>query len=164
MEVDRLGFPLSETDLRAEGFEPLTLEFRNCNLVLSDGPACEWTTTSNVPTGPGHYAFTVGRGDELAVLYVGLTQELWMVTKGRTPDGEARGGQRYGRPRHAGVTRKRVNALIASQLALGREVRHWVRPLAAPADRPEELRNQLLRVEAELITRWRLRSVGWNRG
>lgn len=163
MEADRLGFLISEDDLRAQGFEPLTLEFRACDLVLPDGPACEWTTSGDVPKGPGLYAFTVGDGSDLAVLYVGLTQELWMITKGRTPDGKARPGQRYGRPRYAGVTRQRVNVLIAGQLALGREVRHWVRPLVAPSHRPDELRDHLLSAEAELIDRWRLKSLGWNR-
>ena len=47
--------------------------------------------------------------------------ELWMVTMGRLPgSGGARGGQRYGRPRHAGETRQRVSILIAEQLRSGR--------------------------------------------
>jgi hypothetical protein len=92
----------------------------------------------------------------IRVTYVGLTEHLWMVTKGRLPgSGGARGGQRYGRPRHAGVTRQRVNILIAGQLRSGRVVRHWVRTLPVAALRAEEER---------LINSWNLRRVGWNRG
>ncbi len=39
----------------------------------------------DVPRGPGIYAFTAGGDDDLRVMYVGLTEELWMVTKGRLP-------------------------------------------------------------------------------
>ncbi len=53
-----------------------------------------------------------------------------MVTKELLPrSGGPRGGQRYGRPKHAGVTRQHVNMLIASQRAQGRRIRHWVRTL-----------------------------------
>jgi hypothetical protein len=56
---------------------------------------------------------------------------------------------------HAGVTRKRINMLIALELVAGHLVQHWVRPL----------QKELLAVEEEvLIRRWRLRTVGWNRG
>lgn len=109
-----------------------------------------------VPDAPGLYAFTVEDDHELRVAYVGLTEHLWMVTKGHLPGGAgARGGQRYGRPKHAGVTRKRVNILIAEQLRAGRLVRHWVLSLPGVALRAEEER---------LIIDWDLRRVGWNRG
>lgn len=79
-----------------------------------------------------------------------------MVTKGRLPrPAGARDGQRYGRPKYAGITRQRVNILVAAQLAAGRRVRHWLRPLPEPLLREEEER---------LIQRWQLREVGWNRG
>jgi hypothetical protein len=78
-----------------------------------------------------------------------------MVTKARLPGGGARGGQRYGRPRHAGATRQRVNILIAEQLWAERLVRHWVRQLPRAALRAEEER---------FITSWELRRIGWNRG
>jgi hypothetical protein len=95
---------------------------------------------------------------------VGLTEELWTVTKGRLPAGGARPGQRYGRPRYAGVTRQRINALIAPHGAAGALVRHWVKPVSAPAaDRPT-LRALLLEEEQALIARWALRPDGWNRG
>ena len=94
-----------------------------------------------VPDAPGLYAFTVEDEHQVRVAYVGLTGHLWMVTKGRLPgSGGARGGQRYGRPRHAGGTRQRVNILIAEQLRTGRVVRHWVRPLPAAVLRAEEER------------------------
>jgi hypothetical protein len=91
----------------------------------------------------------------MRVAYVGRTEHLWMVTKGRLPGGGARGGQRYGRPRHAGATRRRVNILIAEQLRAGRVVRHWICQLPSAALRAEEER---------FITSWDLRRCGWNRG
>jgi hypothetical protein len=140
----------------AVGFTPLELRAERMNVDLPCGTGCEWATAGAVPDSPGLYAFTVEDGLDLRVVYVGVTSHLWMVTKGRLPGGGgARGGQRYGRPRHAGVTRQRVNVLIAAQLRAGRQVRHWVRPLPAPDLRSEEER---------LITTWQLRTYGWNRG
>ena len=79
------------------------------------------------PPGPGVYVFTVQDDRELRVAYAGLTSHLWMVTKGRLPDGQgARGGQRYGRLRHAGATRQRGSVLIAEQVRAGHRVQHWV--------------------------------------
>ena len=122
---------------------------------LADGVGCAWTTVGDVPDSPGLYAFTVSDGSVLRLTYVGLTTHLWMVTKGHLPQsGGARGAQRYGHPKHAGVTRQRVNILIAIEHAAGRQVRHWVRPLAA----------ELPAAEETLIRRWRLRETGWNRG
>jgi hypothetical protein len=164
VENDRRGFPTDEGSLLEAGFIPLELEFRPTDVVLASGRACEWTTKGAVPTGPGLYAFTVEADDQLVVLYIGLTEELWMITKGRTPDGKARPGQRYGRPKYAGVTRQRVNALIAQHIEQGRKVRHWVRPLPDPPSDRVALRALLLKTETELIDRWKLRSLGWNRG
>ena len=157
------GFATTPADLAAAGFVPLALKFRPTSVQLPCGAACEWTTVGDVPTGPGLYAFTSG-DDDLRVLYVGLTEELWMITKGRLPAGGARTGQRYGRPRYAGVTRQRVNALIAARVLSGEVIRHWVRPLGeTPGDRAA-VRRRLLELEEELIVRWNLRRVGWNRG
>lgn len=157
------GFATTPTELAAAGFVPLSLEFRPTTVQLPYGAACEWTTIGEVPTGPGLYAFTSG-DDDIRVLYVGLTEELWMITKGRLPAGGARPGQRYGRPRYAGVTRQRVNALIAGRLLRGESIRHWVRPLGEqPGDRAA-VRRRLLELEEDLIIRWDLRRVGWNRG
>jgi hypothetical protein len=104
----------------------------------------------------GRTSFTVVGGDAQHVAYVGLTTHLWMVTKGRLPrSGGARGGQRYGRPKYAGRIWQRVNVLIAGQIALGRRVLHWLRPL---------VEERLCAEEEALITRWRLRELGWNRG
>lgn len=158
------GFAVTAADLRALGFVPLLLDVRSTEVELPYGQACEWTTVGDIPKGPGIYAFTSGDDEDLRVMYLGLTEELWMVTKGRLPNGGARPGQRYGRPRYAGVTRQRVNGLIGEQLRAGKLILHWVRPLAeAPTDRGA-LRDRLLEVEQELITRWELRRVGWNRG
>lgn len=158
------GYGTTGAEMRALGFVPLDLQFRPASIVLADGPGCEWTTLGDVPRGPGIYAFTIGPDEDLRVMYVGLTEELWMVTKGRLPTGGGRGGQRYGRPRHAGVTRQRINALIATRQDAGNLVRHWVRPLSSPPTDKAALRSQLLDQEQELITRWELRRIGWNRG
>lgn len=145
------------------GFVPLTLEVTKPEVVVASGSGCEWTTVGEVPTSPGVYLFTVEDGDALHVVYAGLTEHLWMVTKGRLPLGGARPGQRYGRPVYAGVTRERINIAVAEQLRAGRTVRHWVRPLMdAPEDRVL-LRRRLVQEEAALIRRWNLRQMGWNR-
>lgn len=157
------GFAITAAELAAHGFAALALQFRPTAVVLPHGPACEWTTTGEVPSGPGLYAFTSGT-DDLRILYVGLTEELWMVTKGRLPTGGARPGQRYGRPRYAGVTRQRVNALIAGRIARHETIGHWVRPLADPPDDRAALRQRLLTLEQQLIAEWDLRRLGWNRG
>lgn len=142
--------------LTAAGFTPLELRVERLNVDLPCGTGCEWATAGAAPDSPGLYAFTAEDGRDLRVAYVGMTSHLWMVTKGRLPGGGgARGGQRYGRPGHAGVTRQRINVLIAAQLRAGHQVRHWVRPLPALDLRAEEER---------LITNWELRTYGWNRG
>ena len=149
------GFVVSALELSAAGFIPLELRIERLDLDLPCGTGCEWTTVGSVPAGPGVYVFTVQDDRELRVAYAGLTSHLWMVTKGRLQDGQgARGGQRYGRPRHAGATRQRVNVLIAEQVRVGRRVQHWVRPTPAEALRAEEER---------LISSWKLRQNGWNR-
>jgi uncharacterized protein (UPF0548 family) len=122
---------------------------------LPSGVGCEWTTQGEVPDTPGLYAFTVEDDHQMRVVYVGRTSHLWMVTRGQLPGSVARGGQRYGRPRHAGQTRQRVNILIAGQLRAGRWVRHWTCPLPVAALRAEEER---------FIVGWDLRRCGWNRG
>jgi len=148
------GHPVTLADLHQAGFWHLELRVTRLDVDLPAGRGCEWTTIGEVPDAPGLYAFTVEDNHQIRVAYVGLTGHLWMVTKGRLPgSGGARGGQRYGRPQHAGVTRQRVNILIAEQLRSGRIVRHWVRPLPAAALRAEEER---------LITSWNLRQAGWN--
>jgi len=159
-----VGYATTAQAMRTLGFDGLELQFRPTAVELAYGPACEWTTVGEVPRGPGIYAFTVGTDDDLRVMYVGMTEELWMVTKGRLPAGGARPGQRYGRPRYAGVTRQRVNALIAERHGAGDLVRHWVRPLSNPLGEREAIRRRLLEEEHELIARWELRRVGWNRG
>jgi len=156
------GTLVGEIGLMALGFIPHDLLLRNVDVVLPDGIGIEWDTVGDVSDTPGIYAFTVGTAGSTHVTYVGLTGHLWMVTKGRLPNGGARGGQRYGRPKHAGVTRKRVNLLVAEQVRLGRAVRHWVRPVQIEQD--EDLRSRLRRDEESLIQRWQLRSTGWNRG
>lgn len=150
------GTPVTDDELRALGFVALDLEFAAAPVALQAGVGCLWTTVGDVPDSPGLYAFTVSAGDRQHVTYVGRTGHLWMVTKGVLPrGGGSRPGQRYGRPKYAGVTRQRVNMLIAAERAAGHQVRHWVQPL-------EE---DLLRLEEEtLIMRWRLRAAGWNRG
>lgn len=138
------------------GFIPLDIEILDRVSLPFGESGVNWNTIGDVPDSPGVYAFTVADDEELRVTYVGLTSHLWMVTKGRLPDGSARGGQRYGRPKHAGTTRTRVNVLVAEQLTLGRTVRHWVR-LALDVE-------ELPALEESLIRKWDLRLSGWNRG
>jgi hypothetical protein len=162
--VSPTGYATTAEVMRALGFTPLELQFRPTAVELPDGPACEWTTVGEVPRGPGLYAFTLGGDDDLKVMYVGLTEELWMVSKGRLPEGGARPGQRYGRPRYAGITRQRINALIAARHGAGDLIRHWVRPLSDPPQDRAGVRSRLLQEEQALISQWDLRRVGWNRG
>jgi hypothetical protein len=150
------GTPVTDSELEGLGFIPLTLRIDAHPIQLVGGVGCLWTTVGQVPDSPGLYAFTTSSGVLQHVTYVGLTSHLWMVTKGHLPhSGGARPGQRYGRPKYAGVTRKRVNVLVAAEVALGRTVRHWVRP--TPQD-------ELAATEEEYIVRWRLRTTGWNLG
>ncbi len=116
-----------------------------------------------MPDAPGLYAFTLERPDEpvVHVVYVGMTEHLWMVTKGTLPGGQARGGQRYGRPRHSGATRQRVNRMITRAASEGWMPRHWVKPY--PAGDGATLRTRLRDDEAALILRWNLTEDGWNR-
>lgn len=158
------GHVTTEAELTSLGFAPLTLRTRGA-ITLFDGTGCEWDTLGTVPSGPGHYLFTVEDDSSMHVTYAGLTEELWMVTKGRLPDGRSRPAQRYGRPKYAGLTRQRINLLVTEQLAFGRCVRHWVRPLIQPTPQTPAATKVHLRVgEEELILRWRLREIGWNRG
>lgn len=158
------GRDTSEPELRSLGFVPLSIEVRRF-VPIPEGLCCEWDTIGAVPESPGHYLFTIEDGAAIRVAYMGLTGHLWMVTKGHLPrGGGARGPQRYGRPKHAGITRRRINLLITQQLGLGRRTRHWVRPLVHAAAAPSAIRAQLKVGEEELIARWRLREIGWNRG
>jgi hypothetical protein len=149
------GHPILAAELAEAGFRPLELRVNSLDMSLPSGLGCEWTTLGEVPDAPGLYAFTVEDDHQMRVAYVGRTSHLWMVTRGHLPGGAARGGQRYGRPRHAGQTRQRVNVLIAGQLRAGRSVRHWTCPLPVAALHAEEER---------LIAGWDLRRCGWNRG
>jgi hypothetical protein len=150
------GYPVLEGELVALGFAPHELQFDPGEVLILGGIGVAWTTLGDVPDAAGLYAFTIDDGRRQNVAYVGRTSHLWMVTKGRLPHSAgARPGQRYGRPKYAGGTRQRVNVLVAAEVAAGRRVRHWLRPLAA-ADLAGE--------EERLIQLWRLRQVGWNRG
>jgi hypothetical protein len=165
MDLIRTGTVVAEQDLVLLGFSPLALAVRRLGVSLPEAIGCDWDTVGQVPDGPGHYLFSVEHDGELRVTYVGLTTHLWMVTKGQLPrSGGARGGQRYGRPTHAGATRRRINIHVAEELQAGRAVRHWVRRMSAvPAD-PRAINERLRAEEEELIVRWQLRQAGWNRG
>jgi hypothetical protein len=121
----------------------------------------------DVPEAPGLYAFTLQRHgeDDLRVVYVGMTEHLWMVTKGHLPrGGGARGGQRYGRPTHAGATRQRINIEVRRAHQDGWIVHQWVRPFRSLTAAREQVRTVLGSEEESLISRWELRRCGWNRG
>ena len=160
----RPGCPVAEETLASRGFVRHELAFEE-SVELSIGTGRNWNTLGDIPQGPGLYAFTAENPTSqrpLAVYYVGLTSDLWMVTKGQLPGGVARGGQRYGRPKHAGATRQRVNVEIAALLAEGCVVSHWLNPVRIPPD--ADTRTWLRHEEEKLITEWNLRSCGWNRG
>ena len=161
-----IGTPVGAIELANIGFRPLRLHISKAEVNVGDAVGCEWTTIGDVPDAPGLYAFTLQRQDpeELRVAYVGMTTHLWMVTKGLLPrGGGARGGQRYGRPIHAAETRQRINVQIARALGEGWTVMHWVKPFDGISLGPDP-KQALLTAEAELIQRWDLRRVGWNRG
>jgi hypothetical protein len=163
----RLGHRLSSGGLLSLDFRSLDLRIGRTDLQLPGGTGCEWTAVGDVPDAPGLYAFTLQRPseDDLRVVYVGMTEHLWMVTKGHLPrGGGARGGQRYGRPTHAGVTRQRINIEVRRAHQDGWIVRQWVRPLPFLAGTREEGRTALRAEEEALISRWQLRRNGWNRG
>ena len=165
MDSIRDGTVVAEQDLVQLGFSPLALAVRRPAVSLPEGIGCDWDTVGQVPDGPGHYLFSVEHDGELRVTYVGLTSHLCMVTKGHLPpSGGARGGQRYGRPTHAGVTRRRINVLVAGEMQAGRVVRHWVRRMSVAPTDPRPVDERLRIEEEELIVRWKLRQAGWNRG
>lgn len=145
-------------DLTLRGFVPHKLAFRTVDF---SGRLLEWDTIGVVPDSAGLYAFVLTKDDrpgELRVAYVGKTRNLWMVTKGRLPrNSGARGPQRYGRWKHAGETRARVNGLVTRAKRSGWDVAHWLS--ARPVD-DVALHAQ----EKELIQLWDLRRTGWNRG
>ena len=157
------GFQVTERDLRNLGFSPFELQWLD-PVSLPSGTATNWNTLGKIPSGAGLYAFTTeirNMRDALRVRYVGMTTDLWMVTKGRLPDGTARGGQRYGRRKHSGDTRKRVNIELTTARAEGLHVRHWLRSVDVPDG--TDAKTLLRQEEARLIWIWNLRSVGWNR-
>lgn len=157
-----IGTVVDRGDLTSRGFFPYQLEF---HAVDEAAGSCEWDTVGDVPDSAGLYAFVLQAREspeEYRVVYVGLTGNLWMVTKGRLPDGSARPAQRYGRHKYAGVTRFRINGLVATARLHGFDVTHWLsrRPLPAGARADKYLRDD----EEALIREWRLRETGWNRG
>jgi hypothetical protein len=151
------GRPIEDAELLAIGFVPFEIEVRPDDVAVPKyGVGRNWVTLGDVPDSPGLYAFTVDDGRQQCVTYVGKTDHLAMVTKGRRPGARnlGRGGQRYGRPLYSGDTRRYVNTCATIELVAGKRVRHWLRPLAL-----EQLRTE----EEALIERWGLREVGWNR-
>lgn len=158
-KVAQPGSPTTDDDLRSLGFERLELSIEDDVAVAGYGQGIRWTTLGDVPSCGGIYLFTIETQDSLTVVYAGLTQHLWMVTRGRLPAGGSRPGQRYGRPVYAGETRKRINVLLAEQIRRGRTVSHWVHPIPAAATD----RALLVAAEEAAISRWRLREIGWNK-
>jgi hypothetical protein len=156
------GAPVAREYLAQLGFVEHRLE-PIIDADVPEGGLIGWDTVGSVPDAPGLYCF-VGQVNppELRVFYVGMTSHLWMVTKGQLPGGIARGGQRYGRPRHAGTTRQRVNAEVARLAVNGWTFSHWLRAVEAPTD-PATLDALLRTEESHLISKWDLRVVGWNR-
>lgn len=52
--------------------------------------------------------------------------------KGRLPNGDARGGQRYGRPQHPAIVQRRFNAALTPEAAGAVVVTQWVCPMPTP--------------------------------
>lgn len=158
------GFSVSRPELCELGFLEHSLEIVGPADALATGDGMDWNTLGPTPTGPGLYCFVADElgSDSPRVMYVGLSTQLSGIAAGIDPRKGARGGQRYGRPRHAGVTRKRINAEASRLIQDGQIVTHWFAALGVP-DR-EDPRAFLRREEERLIVRWELRSCGWNRG
>ena len=151
---------VQEPELRALGFHPLHLRWLERRHEHHGIGTCrDFDVEGDVPTAGGLYLFARRNDDEIDIRYVGMTTHLWMVTKGRLPSGAARGGQRYGRPKHAGVTRARINAALTTAADRGEVVTPWVRPTAGTAS-AAQLREQ----EEIAIQRWQTRRYGLNRG
>ncbi len=151
---------VQEPELRALGFHPLHLRWLERRHEHHGIGTCrDFDVEGDVPTAGGLYLFARRNDEAIDIRYVGMTTHLWMVTKGRLPSGAARGGQRYGRPKHAGVTRARINAALTTAADRGEVVTQWVRPTAGTAS-AAELREQ----EEIAIQRWQLRRHGPNRG
>lgn len=158
------GTPVARDRLTLLGFveHPLKLV---TDADVPEAGLIGWDTLGSIPNSAGLYCF-VGQknpSSELRVFYVGMTSHLWMVTKGQLPGGIARGGQRYGRPRHAGTTRQRVNAEVARLSTDGLRFSHWLCAVESAPD-PATMVAALRTEEARLIAMWDLRVVGWNRG
>ena len=165
MAERRYGTVVPVSELSDLGFIAFDLRFRPEIVPTPLGPGTDWDTVGDPPPGPGLYLFTTedpSQPSSLRVVYVGLTSNLWMVAKGQLPGGNARGGQRYGRPKHAGQTRQRINIEITRARRDGLEVRHWMKPMTIPDG--EDVGLHLRRAEEELIVGWSLRTAGWNRG
>lgn len=158
------GTPVPRAHLTSLGFVEHRMKlFPDAD--VPEGGLIGWDTMGFIPDAPGLYCFVGQRNpsSELRVFYVGITSHLWMVAKGQLPGGIARGGQRYGRPKHAGTTRQRVNAEVARLTANGWCFSHWLRAVEAPSD-PAALEAVLRAEESRLIAMWDLRVAGWNRG
>jgi len=158
-----VGTQISRDDLRQLDFAGHALQ-RVPSADVPEAGLIGWDTLGEVPRAPGLYCFVGEHGSpgDLRIFYVGMTTHLWMVTKGQLPGGVARGGQRYGRPKHAGETRRRVNGEVARMTADAWTFTHWLRAVEAPDERANI--EALLRAEeSRLIGIWELRKVGWNR-
>lgn len=155
--------PANVTDTEAllgMGYRPLGLRWHQTGYEHPLYGLClNFDVCDPVPSAPGTYIFTIDRDAMIEVRYVGKTEHLWMVTLGKRPPNQPRGGQRYGRPRHAGDTRQWVSAGLSPQAASGLTVRQWVRPVPSTSD----LGAVLLKREREDIARWDSRRLGLNR-
>jgi hypothetical protein len=151
-------------ELAGLGFVKHELNIIGTSDAFAVGDGLLWNTMGELPSGPGLYCFVASEPGttSLRVMYVGLSTQLSGIAAGTDSHGNARGGQRYGRPRHAGATRKRINAEVARLVEDGQTVTHWFARLLVPEnDEPGEFLRQQ---EEKLILQWRLRTAGWNRG
>jgi hypothetical protein len=150
----------SGDDLPSGGWRPLPIRWLPSSYDHHlFGRTRKFDVVADVPRSAGLYVFGVDLDASVDVRYVGQSSHLWMVTKGRLPGGQARPGQRYGRPKWSGATRQRINAALTEAADAGRTVRMWVKTIGGVID----IKQALDIAEGDAISRWELCRYGLNR-
>ncbi|MCL1800315.1 MAG: hypothetical protein FWG25_02980 [Promicromonosporaceae bacterium] len=160
LQSEKNGTLVPKQELMDLGFVPHDLEFLG-ETTVKGKPAVKWNTLGDIPATAGIYLLTSqdSNNDDIRVFYVGQTKDFWQITKGivsnpKIRKNRSRPGQRYGRPKHSGRTRRRINREVMRQVEDGRTVQHWLRTLDGTKLNDEETR---------LIRLWNLKKNGWNR-
>jgi hypothetical protein len=153
---EHIPYGVNVDELATWGFEPVKIRWLCTTFDDKRYANCrDFDVEGRVPRSSGLYVFVLERHATVDVRYVGRTSDLPMVTLGKTTNGQPRGGQRYGRPKHSGDTRRRVNAALTSDASNGAVVGMWLRRfVSSPAALASE--------EETLISHWRTRFYGLN--